>query len=140
MHGFTCARKMKSQTENIMKQFNLDEYLKNPLKKVVMRDGRNVRIICTDFDNPNFPVIGEVKGSKWPCSFTKEGMHNRNEESDADLFFAPEKYEGWLNVYRHIDTGEVTFGAILHTSREKAEKMGRADGYYAATAKIEWEE
>ena len=50
------------------------------------------------------------------------------------------KYEGWLNVYRHTDTGEVTFGAILHTSREKAEKIGRADGYYAATAKIEWEE
>lgn len=59
---------------------------------------------------------------------------------DLDLFFAPEKHEGWLNVYRHTDTGEVTFGAILHTSREKAEKIGRADGYYAATAKIEWEE
>lgn len=123
-----------------MKQFNLEEYLANPSRKVVTRDGRDVRIICTDFDNPNFPVIGEVKGSKWPCSFTKKGMYNRYEESDADLFFAPEKHEGWVNVYRHTDTGEVTFGAILHTSREKAEKMGRADGYYVATAKIEWEE
>lgn len=124
----------------IMKQFNLEECLANPSKKVVTRDGRSVRIVCTDFDNPNFPVIGEVKGSKLPCSFTKEGMFNRFEEDDSDIFFAPQKYEGWLNVYRNTDTGEVTFGAILHTSREKAEKMGRADGYYVATAKIEWEE
>lgn len=31
-----------------MKQFNLKEYLKDPNKKVVTRDGKNVRIICTD--------------------------------------------------------------------------------------------
>lgn len=31
-----------------MKEFNLNEYLKNPSQKVVTRDGRNVRIICTD--------------------------------------------------------------------------------------------
>ena len=31
-----------------MKQFNLKEYLKDPNKKGVTRDGRNVRIICTD--------------------------------------------------------------------------------------------
>lgn len=123
-----------------MKQFNLEEYLKNPSKKVITRDGRSVRIICTDFDNPKFPVIGEIKDGNWPISFTTKGLFNSYGESNYDLFFAPEKYEGWLNVYRHTDTGEVAFGAILHTSREKAEKIGRADGYYAATAKIEWEE
>ena len=31
-----------------MKQFNLEEYLKDPNKKVVTRDGRNARIVCTD--------------------------------------------------------------------------------------------
>ena len=31
-----------------MKQFNLDEYLQNPSRKVVTRDGRKVRIVCTD--------------------------------------------------------------------------------------------
>ena len=29
-----------------MKRFSLDEYLKNPSKKVVTRMGRKVRIIC----------------------------------------------------------------------------------------------
>lgn len=47
-----------------MKPFNLEEYLKNPSRKVVTRDGRNVRIICTDFDNPDYPVVGEIKGYK----------------------------------------------------------------------------
>lgn len=31
-----------------MKQFSLDEYLKNPTRPIVTRDGRSVRIICTD--------------------------------------------------------------------------------------------
>lgn len=31
-----------------MRQFDLDEYLKNPNRKVVTRDGRSVRIVCTD--------------------------------------------------------------------------------------------
>ena len=31
-----------------MKQFNLDEYLKNPNRKVITRDGHDVRIVLTD--------------------------------------------------------------------------------------------
>ena len=123
-----------------MKQFNLEEYLKNPSKKVVTRDRKAVKIHCTNYDSRR-PIIAEIEGHNYSQSFTKDGRYyidDRN--SPYDLFFAPEKHEGWLNVYRHTDTGEVTFGAILHTSREKAEKIGRADGYYAATAKIEWEE
>ena len=122
-----------------MKPFNLEEYLKNPKKKVVTRDGRSVRIICTDFDNPKFPVIGEIENGNWPISFTTKGLFNSYGESNYDLFFAPEKYEGWINVYRDRDTGAVNFG-ILHTSREEAEELGKTDVYYAATAKIEWEE
>lgn len=32
-----------------MKEFNLDEYLKDPSQKVITKDGRKVRIICTDY-------------------------------------------------------------------------------------------
>ena len=35
---------------NNMKQFNIQEYLANPNRQVVTRDGRPVRIICTDSD------------------------------------------------------------------------------------------
>ena len=31
-----------------MRQFDLDKYLKNPNRKIVTRDGKSVRIVCTD--------------------------------------------------------------------------------------------
>lgn len=42
-----------------MKQFDLQEYLKNPQKKIVTRDGERARIICTD-RNPNYPIVALV--------------------------------------------------------------------------------
>ena len=39
-----------------MKQFNLKDYLANPSLRVVTRDGRNVRIICTDARR-EYPII-----------------------------------------------------------------------------------
>ena len=39
-----------------MEKFNLEEYLKNPSRKVVTRDGRKVRIICTDMNYKNHPI------------------------------------------------------------------------------------
>ena len=44
-----------------MKQFNLDEYLQNPSRPVVTRDGRPVRIICTDANREETPVVALVK-------------------------------------------------------------------------------
>ena len=43
-----------------MKPFNLEEYLKNPSKKVVTRDGKDARIICTDRRDLNFPIVALV--------------------------------------------------------------------------------
>lgn len=122
-----------------MKQFNLDEYLANPSRKVVTRDGRDVRIICTDFNNPNFPVIGEVKGSEWPRSFTTKGVFNRYEVGDSDLFFAPERHEGWTPVYRNKLTGKIMFGYAYSTKKE-AEEASKYDTRYVTTTKVEWEE
>lgn len=42
-----------------MKQFNLQEYLKNPSRKVITRGGKNARIICTDAISEN-PIIALV--------------------------------------------------------------------------------
>ena len=43
-----------------MKRFSLDEYLKNPSKKVVTRLGRTARIICTDA-NMKYPIVALIK-------------------------------------------------------------------------------
>ena len=125
-----------------MKQFNLDEYLKKPSRKVVTRDGRSVRIVCCDAKGGH-PVIGLVDRGDYeaPKSFTKDGrLWDNTENNPNDLFFAPEKHEGWINVYRDTDTGTTSFGAGLYASREDAEEIGQLDDYYVATTKIEWEE
>ena len=118
-----------------MKQFNLEEYLANPSKKVVTRDGRDVRIICTDFNNPKFPVIGEIEGSKWPISFTTKGLFSDYAASDYDLFFASEKHEGWVNIY----LGPIT-GVVVYKTEEDAKHCANANAKLIATVKIEWEE
>ena len=78
-----------------MRPFNLDEYLANPSRKVVTRDGRSVRIICTDRDKENYPVIalfrdvdrGGISYEANTC-YTRDGRHSRYSEDDLDLFFA----------------------------------------------------
>ena len=122
-----------------MKPFNLEEYLANPSRKVVTRDGRDVRIICTDFDNPDFPVIGEIKGYKWPLSFATNGKTIKWRQLSGDLFFAPKKKEGWINLYR-TETSSQYVTSNLYNSEEKAIEIGRTSENYIATTKIEWEE
>ena len=125
-----------------MKPFSLEEYLKNPDREVVTRDGKNVRIICTDFDNPNYPVIGEIKGNKWPCSFTTNGLLIKGNEHLDDLFFAPEKHEGWVNIFEGVPDNKRRYirGVSIFKSKEDAEKTGRDCSNYITTIKIEWEE
>lgn len=126
-----------------MKQFNLEEYLKNPSKKIVTRDGRDVRIICTDFDNPDFPIVGEIKGYKWPISYATNGMAIKERQLCSDLFFAPEKHGGWINIYFGKD-GPIS-GNIIFNSKEEAEESSRhcnsfTKDLYITSIKIEWED
>ena len=44
-----------------MKQFTVEEYQKNPNRKVITRDGKSVRIVCTD-------II------MWPPSWTMDSV------------------------------------------------------------------
>ena len=44
-----------------MKPFNLKEYLKNPSRKVVTRDGRKVtKVLCTNAKG-RFPIVALVE-------------------------------------------------------------------------------
>lgn len=82
-----------------MKQFNLDEYLKNPQRKVITREGLPVRIICTD-------KICDNRGSQKPIialvNFgNKEIVYPYSSDGTStpylpkyDLFFGTEKKQG----------------------------------------------
>ena len=125
-----------------MKQFNLEEYLKNPSRKVITRDGRKVtRILCTDAKG-KYPIIALIwiHGEERVYSFTKNGCWSKpGEESVNDLYFAPEKHEGWLNIYRS-ESGFYLRGNP-YKSKEEADEVAKANyKTFCATVKIEWEE
>ena len=78
-----------------MKQFNLEEYLKNPDQKVIARDGRNVKILSTNFyQRGKRFVIAEVEGDERSFVFNSFGVEYPAAYSSLDLFFASEKHEG----------------------------------------------
>ena len=125
-----------------MKQFDLKEYLKDPNKKVVTRDGRDVRIICTDRQGGDRPILilcFESDGIERCFSFLPNGRRYVDIDSCMDLFFAPEKKEGWVNLFNHP---EGPYLGSVYSSKEVAEAMSKKCGlqHYIATIKIEWEE
>lgn len=127
-----------------MKQFSLEEYLKNPSRKVVTGSGKDVRIICIDAKSgvfrPIITLVEEPNGSERIVTYTNEGHYYLCEPSKVnDLFFSPEKHEGWINIYRMEDTAQYK-GMIIFSSKEDAVERGEKSSEYIATTKIEWEE
>ncbi len=122
-----------------MKQFSIEEYNKNPDRKVITRDGRNVTIHCTNYQG-TFPVIAEVEGLDYSMAFMDDGGYHCIESSIYDLFFAPEIHEGWANVFGGADGNSYVGDSRIFKSKEDAEKEGKKWKDYIATVKIEWEE
>ena len=123
-----------------MKPFNLEEYLANPSKEVVTKDRRKVVIKCTDVRNKNYPIVALVEKHNLPedyvFTYTRDGRRFVSQESDDDLFFTPEKHEGWINIFK----GEDFYHTFIYNSKEDAEKQGETFYNYVTTIKIEWEE
>ena len=125
-----------------MKQFNLEEYLKKPSKKVVTRTGRKVRIICTDREDSIYPIIALIKNDKRESeilvTYTKDGIPAEYNEAYYTLFFAPEKKSAWINLYKMNST--ISPGPRVYDTKEEAESAAGDKSYYISTIKIEWEE
>ena len=123
----------------VMKPFNLDEYLKNPNKKVVTRDGRNVTNIRTNYYCTK-PIIAEIEDLGHSYSFFADGTASiEGDDACNDLFFVTEKHEGWVHIFRDA-TGNSYMGLQIFESKEAAEKDGEEYNLYVTTVKIEWEE
>lgn len=124
-----------------MIQFNLKEYLKNPARKVITRDGRDVRIICTDRQGGGRPILALCTMSNESenlYSYLPNGRMYLNADADTcmDLFFAPEKKSGWINIYDR--TGDAHASRRIYDTKEEALKCASVER--VDTIKIEWEE
>ena len=125
-----------------MKQFSLEEYLKDPSREIITRDGRKVRVVCTD-KKGDYPIVALVEyydgTNESDYSFKKDGRFYGNGDSNKDLFFAPEKHEGWINIYLNANRN-YEGSCRIYKSKESAEEAIEGDSDYITTLKIEWEE
>ena len=127
-----------------MKPFSLKEYLKNPSRKVVTRDGRDVKILCTNYYLGNQCIIAEVVDIDRSFSFNQYGVQiGTAGYSPLDLFFATEKKVGWVNIYRGC-CGPITSANVFSSKEEAEEASMHCNGFtqrlHLAIVKIEWEE
>ena len=125
--------------------FNLDEYLKNPSREVVTRDGYPVKIICTNFHLSGYPIVAEIDDkeyrTKQSWTFDKNGQYDMcGKNHRKDLFFAPVKREGWINIYKYADADfDYGVGLKIFDTQRKAELSACGKENYINTIKIEWE-
>lgn len=128
-----------------LKQFSLEEYLKNPSRPVVSRDGNPVEIIKTDLngfpsgdDEDDKDVIVAVEsyrsGYQICNSYRVDGRYN-NEASDRDLFFKPIVHEYWAVM--DVEADAIIFGGNLFAYKEDAEAHLNDD---RRVVKVIWEE
>ena len=136
-----------------MKPFNLKEYLENPFRKVITRDGRPVRILSTNArlfspgpDDTIYPVVALIKAKrgKYPneeilINYSTNGHVIENRNYSSDLFFETVKVSGWVNIYTSTISGETTTGSICKTKEEALSLIDGRDNYLD-TIYIEWEE
>lgn len=127
-----------------MEQFTLEKYLADPTRKVVTRDGREVRIICTDRKQCNYPIVALIScdDEEILSPYKESGKYDAYDyPHGADLFFAPQKQSRWVYLVKQVYlNGEVgIYSSSAFKSKQKAkEKMIKNDGF--ALTEITWEE
>ena len=122
-----------------MKEFNLNEYLKDLSQKVVTKDGRKVRIICTNAKN-EFPIIALITNDDKEVlmDYNNNGKVSPDEMTDLDLFFAPTKREGWVNIFKDEELPFIN--GDIYKSEKEAKEEAEGESNYITSIKIEWEE
>lgn len=124
-----------------MKSFNLEEYLKNPNRPLITRDGRKARIICTNKKDEIYPIVAlvqsETNNYERTHHYTIDGKWVEGNDNSVDLFFAPVKKDGWTNLYDLC--GKISCG-FVYESEKAAKKEIDQNKLYITTIKIDWEE
>ncbi len=134
----TGSWKIIKEEENMttkLKPFNLEEALAG--EKVVTRDGRNViEVVKLSKAVGSQPVIAVKEDGSW-TSYTSDGyLCTGGILSDNDLFMAPTKKQGWVNIYKQVGN---TYVATVYLSEEEA-LQNRCIISLVNTVMIEWEE
>ena len=103
---------------------------------VVTRNGEKARIICFDLNNGEYVLVVAFtpgNGREGIISTKKDGRHcTIFDDSVYDLFMAPVKKEGWLNIYPKNNLSDI------QPTKELADRTALQSR--VACVKLEWEE
>lgn len=120
---------------NTLKPFNLEQALAGA--PVVTRNGCPIVELKYLQTSGQLAVVHKKPDDKLISYFVPcDGKHNNTIEYATDLFMAPTKKEGWINVYNILSL-DVT-GKNIYPTEEAALETKGFD--CIATIKIEWEE
>lgn len=123
-----------------MEQFNLQKYLENPQKKIVTRNGLPARIICTNRESADRPIVSLVyrNGVEEPLAHDVNGRYSFDDtvENPFDLFFAPSNKSVWVFLYKSGVSQIISFACKDKSYAEQ--KMKELDGF--GLTEISWEE
>ena len=111
-------------------------------KPVCTRDGRKARIICFDRDwGMHIVALVADPVGETVYYYLSNGKVGFDKQSDDDLMMLPEKYEGWINLYKDKDINTIfTKNDSVYSSRETAiEAAKNFKNHYVTTIKIEYE-
>ena len=127
-----------------MEQFSLEKYLANPSRKLVTGDGRKVKILCTNRKS-TYPIVALVENhdsdNESVYSYRENGLYSMFSLSEENnLFFAPEKHEGWANLYKLVNKDCAYYTGGIFNSKAEAENKRDTSDNYVATIKLEWVE
>ena len=104
-------------------------------KPVQTRDGRKVRILCTDMDGEYDSIVGIVMNtneSEQCESWRPDGHYYDTSETNSDLVNVPETRVVWVNMYP----------GNFHTlwpAKERADAMQKSDNSREACIRVEYE-
>lgn len=81
-----------------------------------------------------------ANGIEFVFSWTQQGKSVILNDTSNDLFFAPEKHEGWVNIYKSKYDGYELSQVYQRKEDAETEKYINDSDVYVTTTKIEWEE
>lgn len=125
-----------------MKQFDLKEYLANPERKVVTREGAVVKIITTG-GQESYHVIGYIDDIEGTFSWCSDGRFLKDTQTPYlyDLFFADNEPTVDLPKWRRAKAGrKLPSEAVIIYDIDPEPRLGKVmvnDGRYMLIEELE---